>query len=95
MKEDLLKSDFISEETRSRLMNLSASVGWRQKFVKRHALTFVSLHGEDGFATVEEAAEEMAELRRCLRDYEVQNIYNVDETGLFLKLLPRQSYIMS
>lgn len=34
---------------------------------------------------------ELAELRTFLSDYDLDDIYNVDETGLFWKLLPDHS----
>lgn len=49
MKKTLLKSKSLSEASRSCLKKFTASVVWRQKFVKRHPLTSVSLHCDCGF----------------------------------------------
>lgn len=43
---------------------------------------------------VAEVAREIADLRKTLSGYDIDNIYNVDETGLFYKLLPRKMYIL-
>ncbi len=53
----------------------------------------IALHGQGASATVESAAEDMAKLRDRLREFDVDCIYNVDETGLFYKLLPKRSYV--
>eukprot|EP00171_Calliarthron_tuberculosum_P001839 IDg1839t1 len=36
----------------------------------------------------------IAKLRQSLADFRISNIYNVDETGLFFKLLPKRTYVL-
>ena len=36
----------------------------------------------------------MGVLREKLKDYCLQYIYNVDETALFFRLLPRRTYVL-
>ncbi len=45
----------------------------------------IALHGQGASATVASAAEDMAKLRDRLREFDVDCIYNVDETGLFYR----------
>ena len=52
------------------------------------------LYGTAGSAAVEKAAHQMEVLRSRLRQYSLENIYNVDETALFFKCLPRKTYIL-
>lgn len=94
VRESLLKED-ISAHDRARIEKFSASVGWCQNFVKRHCMTSVSLVGQGGSATYEDAVGKMSELRKRLSSYDVENVYNVDETGLFYKLIPRRTYILA
>lgn len=76
-----------------KLSKFTASIGWVQNFIRRHALRSVGLHGEGGSASAAQVADKMSELKAKLRSYDVDCIYNVDETGLFYKLLPRRTYI--
>ncbi|CAG8709973.1 32718_t:CDS:1, partial [Gigaspora margarita] len=56
------------------------SSGWLQKFKKRHRLKKITKHGEDAF--VDEEAVEIAipQLRELLKEYDLKDIYNMDET---------------
>ena len=92
LKEELLKQD-ISVDEASMLRNFTASRGWTDKFVKRHSLRSVALYGEAGSVDVSGIDADIVALREKLGDYEPSNIYNVDETGLFFKFLPRRTYI--
>ena len=85
LKEALLKQD-ISVDEAIMLRNFTASRGWTDKFVKRHSLRSVALHGEAGSVDVSGIAADIVALREKLRDYKPSNIYDVDETGLFLNL---------
>ena len=77
------------------LKSFTASTGWAQNFVRRHALRSIALHGAGGSVNASEVASAIANLRAQLREYDTDCIYNVDETGLFFKLLPRRTYICS
>ncbi|CDF41108.1 unnamed protein product [Chondrus crispus] len=90
IKEQMLKFQ-VTGKDRTTLDKFTASRGWVEKFVKRHALRSVALHGEGGQVQVQEVAKDINILRSRLRNFEPENIYNVDETGLFFKLLPRRS----
>lgn len=83
-------SDQIEAE---KLSSFTASKGWAVAFVNRHALRSVSLSGEGGSASALEVATDMTKLREALTKYDAKCIFNVDETGLFFKLLPRRTYI--
>ena len=95
VRDNLLQKNDLLDSDRNRFEKFSASVGWCQKFVKRHCICSVSLSGEAGSAYAEYFADSMIKIRDRLREFQVENIYNVDETGLFYKLLPRRSYIMA
>ena len=70
------------------LRQFSASRGWTDKFVNRHGLRSVAFHSEAGSVGIAGVEADIAALRAKLRKYELQNIYNVDETGLFLNFFP-------
>jgi hypothetical protein len=88
---ELLKS--CSEEEKLRLESFTASEHWVKRFVTRNQLASVRLHGEAGSVDPGAIASQLATLATICADYEQDNIYNVDETGLYYKLLPRRSYI--
>lgn len=48
----------------------------------------VAPHGKAASVDTADVARDMVTLRAKLRDYELQNIYNVYETGLFLDFFP-------
>lgn len=74
------------------IKSIAASVGWAQKFVRRHELDYVNLHGQGGSSDVAGAAHDIVKLRHGLTDFDKKKIYNVDESGLFFKLLPKRTY---
>lgn len=83
----------VSEADRSTIRKFSASRGWAVGFVKRHGLRYVALHGESGSIDSARLTESIQIIRERLRLYAASEMYNVDETGLFCKLLPRTSYL--
>lgn len=94
VREKLLNRVDISDEQRKKLESFSASKGWIIRFVHRHSLRSVALHGEAGSVTPGSVIPGMIQLRQDLSDYDVECIFNVDETGLFFKLLPRRTYVL-
>ncbi|PXF47319.1 Jerky protein-like [Gracilariopsis chorda] len=75
------------------LQKFAASRGWVEKFVNRHELWSVALHGEAVQVQAHQVAEDIRTLRQKLIKFDEDNIYNVDETGRFYKLLPRRTYV--
>ena len=59
------------------------SAGWLSKFKKRHGIAKIKLHGEDASADHTAAATAIPELRGMLMEYDLRDIYNMDETVLF------------
>ena len=73
LEKALLKQD-ISVDEANMLRNFTASRGWTERFVKRHALRSVTLHPEAGSVAVSGIAADILALREKLRDYEPSNI---------------------
>jgi len=73
----------------------SASPGFVRRWATRHNLVNISLWGADGSAVTNEAAtqQRMAGVRVDLSAYEPDQIYNMDETGLFFRCLPNRAYV--
>ena len=64
-----------------------ASNGWLDNFKKRHNLKQYNIHGEAGSAL----ASMREKLHQTLRDYDLKDIFNCDETGLFWKMKPSRT----
>ena len=61
-----------------------ASNGCLQKFIRRSAIQkSFKLHGKGGMELTTEASARMQEIRDISSQYELKNIYNMDESGLF------------
>jgi len=73
----------------------SASPGFVRRRATRHNLVNISLWGAGGSAATNEAAtqQRMAEIRADLSAYEPDQIYNMDETGMFFRCLPNRAYV--
>lgn len=70
----------------------SASIGWLDKFKSRHNIVQMSLCGESGSADFQ-CGEEWQKnvLPTLISQYDKNNIFNADETGLFFKCLPNKT----
>lgn len=66
------------------------SNGWLHRFKQRYNIKQHTHHGEAG-SVPEEAEEEMKAVRTIAGHYNEDDIYNVDETGLFWRMPPSQS----
>ncbi|KFD62404.1 hypothetical protein M514_00894 [Trichuris suis] len=73
----------------------TASRGWFERFKKRSKLHNVQMTGEAASADKEAAAVYPPSLKKLIdeRGYSSQQIFNVDETSLFWKRMPKRTYI--
>lgn len=66
-----------------------ASVGWLDKFMKRHKITQKVMCGESADVNEHDCEEWLSNtLPELLAQYHEKDIFNADETGLFFKCLP-------
>lgn len=49
------------------------------------------IHGESGSAPVESLDVEREKIREILKNYDLSEIYNADETGLFFRMVPQRT----
>lgn len=73
-------------------VNPSFSASWFDSFKKRNQITYCQLHGEAGSVDMKAIEPELVEIRQLCSQYDPENIYNCDETGLYLKELNYKSY---
>ncbi|MEW8546499.1 MAG: transposase, partial [Candidatus Thiodiazotropha sp.] len=66
------------------------SSGWLERFKERHGISFKRVCGEE--KSVDMHSDQMEEWKRTLsvilKEYQPDDIYNADETGLFFRLMP-------
>ncbi|RAW30171.1 hypothetical protein PC110_g13473 [Phytophthora cactorum] len=67
---------------------LAFSNGWLDAFKARHNFKEFKLHGESGSVCTQDIPNQIASVRDVLKLYALQDIYKMDETGLFLKMCP-------
>lgn len=69
-----------------------ASNGWLEKFAQRHSISFKTVQGEAGAIDMVELGDWQVQiLRDSLKEFSPDDIFNVDETGLFWQLLPNKT----
>lgn len=73
----------------------TASKGWAINFAKQHALRSMTLSREAASTSIAAVAHDVNTLRKNLSNYSLDCNSNMDETGLFYKLLTRRTYIFS
>jgi hypothetical protein len=71
--------------------SLSLSNGWLMGFKQRNNLRSFILHGEANSAPLEILPQQRKIIQELLSSYELENIYNADETGLFYRMTSNQT----
>jgi hypothetical protein len=76
--------------------DFKASWQWLSHFRTRRGLQKMLLHGEGAEVDKNdpELLSALEELYSIIVQYDPKNVYNMDETGLFFRLLPRYSILM-
>ncbi|GBM31220.1 hypothetical protein AVEN_193350-1 [Araneus ventricosus] len=87
-KEHSYKRCFASRKTREvgRTLGLDtfkASNGWLEKFWTRHNISFKFICGEEKSVDPNHVTDWVEKLKSVCQGYDVKNIFNTDETGLF------------
>lgn len=74
-----------------------ASKGWFEKFQKRHGIRSVNIYGESASADNAAADKYVRETFQNIIEegrYKPEQVFNMDETGLFWKRMPSRTFIM-
>jgi hypothetical protein len=88
-----LKSEYGEEST---VASFTASKGWFQHFKKRCNFQNIQITGEAASADSEEAIRFVPYLRNIIDEggYSREQVFNVDEMGLYWKRMPSWNYIV-
>ena len=92
-KKSLLGAATTSSADKAKLEAFGVGEKWYKSFVKRHELKSKRLHGETGSVDPEVIAKGMSAIHLECTKYNLENIMNCDEIGLFFKLLPKVTYL--
>jgi len=88
-----IEKEKMMKEGLSESVHFNASDGWAMNFIRRWGLRTKRLHG--AAASVPQGyGEALEELQTNLARFELKNIYNMDETGLFYRLFPNRTYVL-
>ena len=71
--------------------DFKASEGWLNSFRQRHSIVFKRVNGEGNDAPKEDVRTWKEKLPSLLSDYEEHDIFNLDETALFFKMMPNNT----
>ena len=95
-KNAIINDDMLIEKAKTYgnqlgVQDFAYSKGWLQKFKKRHVISKHVAHGEADSADPVAVSQGRLQLQEDLATYDPQDIYNMDETGLFYRLLPNST----
>ncbi|GBM18149.1 Tigger transposable element-derived protein 4 [Araneus ventricosus] len=62
--------------------------GWLEKFWTRHNISFKQIFGEEKSVNPNEVTDWIGKLKSLLKGDDDRDIFNVDDTGLFCRVLP-------
>lgn len=77
------------------MKNFTASNGWIEGFRKRYSIRSFKVSGESGSVNLADVDECRNLVKNRLATYELENIYNCDETALFWKCIPDRTLSQS
>ncbi len=66
--------------------DFSFSSGWLERFKSRYGIKSYRRFGESGSVSMENIENELPRIRSKLDQFQLRDIYNMDETGLFYRL---------
>jgi len=87
------EANFLSPKEVKNLQECKFSRSWSNKIAQQNGWRSKRLHGEAGSVDVDKAAPQIEEICTLITEYDIDHVYNMDETGLFFKCLPNRSYL--
>ena len=84
----------VSEELNSATNSFQASNGWLEKFKIRYNIHFRTICGESRSVDQTIVDDWKSRLLSMIEHYKPEDVFNVDETGLFFKLMPDKSMVV-
>ena len=89
---DLIKEKALKLAELMHIPNFMVSNGWLDNLKKRHRITFKTVQGEAGAVDSQSLLEwQQQVLQPLLGQFSADDVFNLDETGLFWRLLPNKT----
>lgn len=89
----LIKEKAIEFAKKLNMNDFQGSNGWLDKFTSRHNVIYRTLSGESADVnTVDCTVWQTVTLPKLIQTYNPDNVFNLDETGLFFKCLPNKTW---
>ncbi len=94
MSSSILQARALDTARQSATNDFKASKAWLGRFLHRYLIqSSFKVHGEGNSALPTCHTEHMNEIRDICKEYNVSDIYNMDESRLFYRMGPRQTYL--
>ena len=87
----LLMKKALESAEKMNLNDFTASKGWLQRFKKRFNIVLLIVSGERGRVDMDAAKEWMSPVPDLIKGCAARDIFNMNETGLFYRVLPERS----
>jgi hypothetical protein len=87
------ESPFLTQNKVDALTAFKANKSWSGKFAQKSGWRSIALYGEAGLVDIEAVQPLIVQLQDLIKTYHIDHDYNMDETGLFFKVLPNCSYV--
>ena len=89
---DLIKCKANEFAKKMNIDNLSASDGYLRGLKKRNSIAFINERGESDSVNSDKVENWKNNLNEIINNYDSNEIYNCDETGMFWRLLPNKTF---
>ena len=89
----LFKLEALEIAQKEKKLQFTASNRWLESFCSRHQINFSNLHGESAGEDPQVCDQWKEQLPRLSAGYKMEDIWNVDETGIFFRSVPTKSFI--
>ena len=87
------ESPFLTDDEVKKMQKCQFSQSWGIKMAQKNGRRSKKLHGEAGSVDVVKATPHIDKICTLIAEYDLDHVYNMDETGLFFKCLPNRSYL--
>jgi hypothetical protein len=77
------------------LQNLDIQNGWLTRFKSRHSISCLSITGESAGIDKKLITDRRKDALEVMKNLDIKDIFNVDETGLFYRMDPNKSLTTS